>query len=130
MKLAKGLRDVFRNHPFPPDEEGGIYAVLDESAIIVPIAESYAELVLGEGASPEIAYDYVGQWIIMTIFQEALFRDDPPESDWFETVLYDEETEFDPEASLKELSYATFYAPTVEAALSNHKRAVQMAQTL
>jgi hypothetical protein len=66
----------------------------------------------------------------MTIFQEALFRNDPPESDWFETVLYDEETEFDLEASLEELAYARFYAPTAEAALSNHKRAVRMAQTL
>jgi hypothetical protein len=131
MKLAGGLRAALSNHPFPPDEEGGIYAVLDESANIMPITADQCALVLdGEGYAPSIALDFIGPWIVNTSFQEALFADEQPDSDWFETTIVHEDADLDSVNEVQEAAHAIFYAPSVEAALCNHKRAVQMAQTL
>jgi hypothetical protein len=131
MKLAKGLRAALNNHPFLPDEEGGIYAVLDESANIMPITEDLCALVLnGEGRNSSIALDFTGPWIIDTFFQEALFADDRADSDWFETTILHEDADLDSVNEIEELAHAVFYAPTVSAALGNHRFAVRLAQTL
>jgi hypothetical protein len=119
------------NHPFPPDEEGGIYAVLDESANIMPITADQCALVLdGQGYTPSIALDFIGPWIVDTSFQQALFADEQPDSDWFETTIVHEDANLDSVNEVEEAAHAVFYAPTMTAALSNHRFAVQLAQTL
>jgi hypothetical protein len=133
MKLAKGMRDAFNNHPFPLDKEGGIYAVLDEAGKVVPIESEQVHI----GSMPIIASNYVCGWTVLTMFQEALFTSDSPNSDWFETLVYTDPGQ--PESELlKELAGQTYevtfhalvflYASTLKQALRNHARGMRLAR--
>jgi hypothetical protein len=133
MKLAKGLRDSLNNHPFPLDEEGGIYAVLDESGNVVPIEPKQVHI----GSTPNIACNYVCGWIVLTRFNEALFTTDSLNADWFETLVYADPGQ--PESELlKKLAgqshkvildgLVDLYASTLKQALRNHARGMRLAR--
>jgi hypothetical protein len=139
MKLAnsrdmENLRDVaFATHPFPPDEEGGIYAVLDEAGKVIPIKPEQVQI----GATPNIACHYVCGWTVLTRFNEGLFTSDSPNTAWFETFVFTDLGQ--PESELlKELAGQThkvvfnglvdLYASTLKQALRNHARGMRLAR--
>ena len=132
MKLAKGLRDAIRCHPFEP-EEGGIYAVLDESGNVVP-AHPWET---AEFKTPNIACDRIGYWTVLTTFEEALYLDEPAHQLWFETCVYGDECSEDTE-KLKAIAgqphivafetLATLHAPTLKKALRNHVCGIRLAK--
>lgn len=114
-------------HPFAPDEEGGIYAVLDENGEVFPITSADDSLL--NPSIIEIARDYVdGYWIIMTTFEASIFADDPPSSDWFKTVVFNMDTDTD--RGEDEEFRAVYTAPTVKEALRNHGRGLALAEKL
>jgi hypothetical protein len=125
----------FSSHPFPPDKEGGIYAILDESGNVVPLKAEEIEMQFGK--TPNIASNHVCGWTVLTTFQEALFIDDSIDEDWFETFVYTDPGQSESEI-FKELAgqthaftydvLAELYAPTLKQALANHAYGMRLAR--
>jgi hypothetical protein len=134
MKLAKGLRDVaFATHPFVPDGECAIYAILDECGNVIRARDWE----IAEFKTPNIACNQVGHWTVLTTFHEAIYFDDPADTSWFETCVYGDELTTEGE-KLKAIAnqphqikfelLAMLYAPTLKQALRNHARGMRLAR--
>lgn len=134
MKLCASPK-AFQTHPFPPDKEGGIYSILDESGNVVPVTDKEIEMQLGK--TPSIACNYVSGWTILTTFQESLFLDNSPDEDWFETFVFTDLGQPESEI-LNELAGQAYkvtyhalvdlYGSTLKQALRNHARGVRLAK--